>query len=72
MKLETGQWYYCRECRLVYQRGNSRHPWAACGHPAARQRKATAVEQALMLAERHRLALDKTVDSKGVQAVAEA
>ncbi len=61
-KLETGQWYCCKACGLVYQRGDSHHPWAPCGHPAARQRKATAVEQALVLVERHRAALDNTAN----------
>ena len=70
-RLERGQWYCCKECGLVYQRGTSRHAWAPCGHPAARQRKATVVEQARMLVERHRAALDKTVDTRSNQPLAE-
>jgi len=37
MTLVLGHYYRCRDCGLVYKRGNSFHPWASCGHPAARQ-----------------------------------
>ncbi|MFH1485545.1 MAG: hypothetical protein ABIH46_05695 [Chloroflexota bacterium] len=37
MELVFGRHYRCRNCKLVYCRGNSRNPWASCGHPAARQ-----------------------------------